>query len=361
MNQIVLKGGDLITPTEERLIDLLITDGSLKLLVNELPGEDIEVVDVSGSYVTPGLIDLQVNGSPSCNLWGDPTEAEFAKLCRELLCHGVTSFFPTLITDELHHLRKNIHFLEAMASKDANLIRLAGIHVEGPFISKSKPGVHPLQYILPHSRASVEQILSPGVKIMTLAPEEPKAQDSIRLLHERGVVVSIGHSNANFEQGEAAIESGVTMMTHTFNALPPIHHRAPGPIAAALLDDRIWCCFICDGLHVDPDMLMLATRLKGIDRSILVTDSAFLGTTGGGLVGSSIFLSQGVKNLVDWKIATFRQAIQMATLNPACATGLSEKFGRIADGCAADLVVWDKATLEIKRVFVRGQLFLPLS
>jgi N-acetylglucosamine-6-phosphate deacetylase len=362
MKQTLLQGGHLVTPQEERLTDLMIVDGRLKLLKNrkELSGNDFETVDLSGFYVTPGLIDLQVNGGGTCNLWADPTEKDFDQFCLELLKNGVTCFYPTLITDKIDHLKKNLKFLEGRGAGKANAgkagIHMPGVHLEGPFISPQKPGVHPKDAIAPISIASLKNILTPAVKIMTLAPEEKDASVAIGFLKEEGVVVSLGHSNASFAEAQSAFQAGVSMMTHTFNALPPIHHRQPGAVLAALLDPDLWCCFICDGLHIDPNVVLMALRLKGCHRSILVTDIASVGTAGGGLVGSSIFLCQAVRNLVEWKVASFREAIQMASLNPARALGLSDQFGQISDGYPADLVVWDKATLKIKTVYLGGKI-----
>jgi N-acetylglucosamine-6-phosphate deacetylase len=215
--------------------------------------------------------------------------------------------------------------------------------------------VHPKEAIIAMDNAVLESLLTPSVKIMTLAPEKKDAQAAIDLLKEKGVVVSLGHSNATFAQAQSAFANGVSMMTHTFNALPPLHHRAPGAVTAALLDANVWCCLICDGLHVDANMVKMALRLKGIGRVVLVTDIASVGTTGGDLVGSSIFLSQAVRNLVEWGAATFAEAIQMASLNPAKALGIADTFGQIAEGRSADLVVWDKSTLKIKSVFLAGE------
>jgi len=362
MKQTLLQGGHLVTPQEERLTDLLIVDGRLKLLKNrkELAGNDFETVDLSGFYVTPGLIDLQINGGGTCNLWADPTEKDFDQFCLELLKNGVTCFYPTLITDKIDHLKKNLQFLEGRGAGQVNAgkagIHMPGVHLEGPFISPQKPGVHPKDAIAPISIASLKNILTPAVKIMTLAPEEKDTAAAIGFLKEEGVVISLGHSNASFSEAQSAFQAGVSMMTHTFNALPPIHHRSPGAVLAALLDPDLWCCFICDGLHVDPNVVLMALRLKSMDRSILVTDIASVGTAGGGLVGSSIFLCEAVRNLVEWKVASFREAIQMASLNPARALAVSDQFGQISDGYPADLVVWDKATLKIKSVYLGGKI-----
>jgi N-acetylglucosamine-6-phosphate deacetylase len=352
-----LQGGELITPREEKFENLLIEHGKIRLSKGEFDPGSYQAIDVSGCYVTPGLIDLQVNGGPACNLWADPTRAQFNTLCHELVSHGVTAFLPTLITDEIKHLRKNIDFLEKAINEQSNDMNIPGIHLEGPFISPHRAGVHPLQQIIPPAVDTMQMLFSDKIRLITLAPELPGCHELIKFLTRSKVAVSLGHSNATYDQAcQAFGELGIKMMTHTFNALPPLHHRAPGAIGAALTNDNVWCCFIADGLHVDPQVLRIALRLKGVERAILVTDMASEGTLSGGLVGSSIFLSQAVRNLVTWGIANFREAIQMATLNPAKALGLDADLGMIANGACADLVVWDAHSLEIKYVFAKGAL-----
>src|SRR5277367_3815312 len=223
MKQTLLQGGHLVTPEEERLTDLLVVDGRLRVLKSQkdLIGIEFETVDLSGCYITPGLIDLQVNGGGTCNFWEEPTEVEFDQFCSELVKNGVTCFYPTLITDKTDHLKKNLKFLEArgvgQSTASRTGIHMPGILLEGPFISAQKPGVHPKDAIAPISIASLKDLLTPSVKIMTLAPEEKNAQEAIRFLKESGVVVSLGHSNATFAEAQSAFQAGISMMTHTFN------------------------------------------------------------------------------------------------------------------------------------------------
>ncbi len=366
MNQLALIGGTIITPLEERFTDLIVDDGVVQRVGPlDSSATNVEKLDVSGCYVTPGLIDLQLNGGPDCNFWGDPTIEDLAALCRQLVNSGVTTFLPTLITADVKHIRKNVEFLQSIGVGSTGIgqmfgvvkgcsARLPGVHLEGPCLSPQRPGVHPLEWIKPLTKALVEQLSAPSVRMITVAPESDPTDESLKLLYAKGVIVSLGHSNASFEEAQLAFDRGVRMMTHTYNALPPIHHRAPGAVTAALLDDRVTCCVICDGLHVDVPAIKLLLKAKGVDKVILVTDAAQIGTTGGGLVGSSIDLNQAVKNVVEWKVASFTDAIRMASFNPAQAMGWSDKLGEIVPGKCADLVVWDKATLAIKHVFVSG-------
>lgn len=359
MSKLVISGGHIVTPLEERFTDLLIEDASVVAVGDIGSSNSTTTIDASNCYVTPGLIDLQLNGGPQCNLWDEPTDKQFQSLCSQQLRCGVTAFLPTLITDEKEHLKKNIRFLEGLGVGQGDALvkrfgmRLPGIHLEGPCLSPEKPGVHPKDKLHNLTDKFLAEIVNGSVKLMTLAPELDPTGDSIKLLTERGVVVSLGHSNATFEEASKAFDEGVRLMTHTFNALPAIHHRSPGAVTAALLDDRVACCVIPDGLHVDPRVVTLLIKTKGVDRVVLVTDAAFIGTTGGGLVGSSISMHDAVKNVVKWGSATFQEAIRMASFNPARALGL-DRLGRLSEGSHADVLVWDKRTLALKCVIAGG-------
>jgi N-acetylglucosamine-6-phosphate deacetylase len=360
MAKLLLTGGEVITPHIERFVDVVIEGKFIKSVGSS--GQDAKgaaQIDVSGSYVTPGLFDLQVNGSADCDFWQDPNAKQVEALCRRMLKAGVTAFLPTLITGDLSHMSKNISFLQSLGVGDDEErfdVRMPGLHLEGPCLSPHRPGVHPPQFIQPLSVEVLEKIVTPIVKLITVAPELDREGKALHWLNEKGVTVSLGHSNATYDEAATAFSRGIALMTHTFNALPPLHHRNPGAVTAALLDDQVSCCVICDGLHVDPKAAQLIVKCKTPARTVLVTDIAHVGTKDGGLVGSSIYLDEAVRNVVTWKVATFPEAIRMASWNAAKAVGLAGTFGEIANGRVADVVVWDKKTLAIKHVISSGKL-----
>ncbi|PWT94965.1 MAG: hypothetical protein C5B53_12105 [Candidatus Melainabacteria bacterium] len=374
MREFVLSGGQVITPDQEFLADIYVNDGRLKILKDGgAPKGKVERLEISNCFVTPGLIDLQVNGTAKCNLWEQPDQKQFEALCEELLQAGVTSFLPTLITADIEHIKKNRRFLEGLgagaplsngsaaatahgAVAKAAMIRMPGIHLEGPFISPERPGVHPKEFIKAPNVAQLKEVISPAVKLVTLAPEYGEGEAAARFLLGKKITVSLGHSNATFEQAQKAFDWGIKLITHTFNALPPLHHRAVGAVGAALLKEDVFCCLIADGLHLNQEMVKIVIRLKGPDRVVLVTDVAHVGTTGGGLVGSSIMLSDAVRNLVSWGAASFREAIKMATFNPAKVINLEKELGSIKNDGLADLVVWYKDSLKIRHVVAGGRL-----
>lgn len=359
MADLAIKGGEVVTPLSQERTNVFVRGNKIAALGEHLEG-DWQVIDASGMLITPGLFDIQVNGDPDCNLWTDPTNAQIHQLGANLLKHGVTSFLPTLITDEVGHLKKNMQVLSEFGlglDKSTSGASMLGLHLEGPFLSPEKPGVHPKKHLLPLSAESANDVVNGGgrVSLMTVAPELDSSGKAIQLLIEKGVHVALGHSNATFEEAQQAFDAGVKLMTHTFNALPALKHRDPGAIAAAILDTSVTCCVIADGLHVDAPVVEILVRIKGIDKVILVSDAAHIGTTSGGLVGSSITLEDAVRNIVQWGVASFADAIKMASYNPAQALGFKE-IGELAIGRAADLVLWDSKTLTVKHVVKAGQL-----
>lgn len=365
-------GGTVITPKEELSTNVWLHEGMVEALGDAAPkgsDRDFEKIDAKNCYVTPGLIDLQVNGTADCDLWDDPNDKDIRKLRLTMLRHGVTAFLPTIITADVDLIRKNIGILEKHgvsklnskttacdANGDSGLAKMPGIHLEGPCLSPKRPGVHPKEWLKPLNVEVVDQLLSPNVVLMTLAPELDPSYKAVDHLKERGVSVSLGHSNATFDEANIAFNHGIKLVTHTFNALPPLLHRDPGALGAAFLDDKVTCAVICDGLHVNPDVVRLLLKIKGCENVLLVTDIAKIGTSQGNLVGSSIYLDEAVRNVVKWKAATFREAIFMASWKPAEAINLHNVLGQIAPTKSADIVIWDKKTLAVKHAIVNGVL-----
>jgi N-acetylglucosamine-6-phosphate deacetylase len=378
MSNLRISKGEVVTPEKIEQKDLYVYNGLIDDSCSKI-GEYSQSIDAKDCYITAGLFDLQVNGCEGCDLWDAPTIKQFADLCIAMLKGGVTAFLPTLITADISHLQKNIQFLESigvgspsslalnclildkLGVKDHNseidknqLVILPGIHLEGPYLSEKKPGVHPPEYIRPLVLEELKKLNKPSVKLITLAPESKEGLAAINYLNQHNIIPSLGHSNATYEEAEKAFIAGIPLVTHIFNAMPAIHQRRPGAAVAALLNENVYCCVIADGLHVDPQMIRLLIKMKGVDKVILVTDIANIGTTDGSLIGSSIKLFQAVSNMVNWGIVSFQQAIQMATLNPARIMGLENKIGQIEKGKRADLVIWDKKSLKVKHVIANG-------
>jgi N-acetylglucosamine-6-phosphate deacetylase len=343
------------------------------------PGRpDVELAD---GMLLPGFVDLQVNGYFGVEL-SEADAAGWKKVVRRLPETGTTAFMPTFITcplDELTDALRRAAVISAGLTAGTAGARVLGVHVEGPFISKNRPGAHNEAWLRNPDRASVEALLSAGsglVKIVTLAPELDGAMAAIRQLAEVGVLVSVGHSDATAQQVSAAASNGARMVTHLFNAQRPMHHREPGVVGQALSDTRLVSSMIADLHHVVGQVLSIAfTAAAG--RICLVTDAAacagmppgryVLGgqpielAEGGGappvradgtLAGSALRMDSAVANMVATGVS-LADAVAAATRIPADLVGRSD-LGRIAVGAAADLA-WLTDDLRTRAAWIAGR------
>jgi len=332
-----------------------------------------------GDYILPGLVDLQVNGSHGIDVMDASADA-LATLSRHLAREGTTAWMPTAVTAPIEKIAQ---VDKSIARAIGNSRRLApadaaavlGMHLEGPFISPLRLGAHPALNLEPRGAAFERVLAMNALRVITLAPELPGAIDAIRRLTARAVVVSIGHTNATFEQANAAVAAGARMFTHLFNAMRPLHHRDPGVIAAALAPSSALAAIIADGVHVHPAMLRLACSARGKDGMILVTDKVALANASAAekkaarargsirdgaarlkdstLAGSIISMLDGVRVMVEKVGVSVGDAAVMAATNPANLVGANDR-GRIQVGARADLIVLSRA-LELKSVFIAGR------
>jgi N-acetylglucosamine-6-phosphate deacetylase len=339
---------------------LVIEDGAIRAVERgEVGNGNLPPRVCDAAVVSAGLIDLQVNGAFGVEV-GDSAQA-LHHLAKHLPRTGVTAFLPTLVSSppELYR-RALLAFEEAGTPPGA---RALGYHFEGPFLSAARAGAHRVDAI----RNAPADLLTTwcatdALRLVTLAPEREGADARIALLRDRGVVVSLGHTSATFEEMTRGIDQGATMITHLYSAMSGFEHRAPGAVGAALLDDRVTAGLIVDGVHCDPASVRLALRAKGPEGIALVTDSiAGAGmspgvyqidgrdilvdaTTArlpdGTLAGSVLTLDQAVRNMASWGGVTPAAALRMATEVPARILGLSQK-GRLVRGADADLVLFD--------------------
>jgi N-acetylglucosamine-6-phosphate deacetylase len=328
-------------------------------------------------YILPGFVDLQVNGSHGIDVMNAPVGA-LATLSRHLAREGTTAWMPTAVTAPLEKIARAHESiataLENSQHDSAGAAAILGMHLEGPFISAHRLGAHPTRNLEPRGDALDRVLAMRALRLITLAPELPGALDAIRRLNSRGVVVSIGHTNATLDEANAGIDAGARMFTHLFNAMRPLNHRDPGVIAAALAPSPAMPAVIPDGVHVHPAMLRLAFNARRKDGMILVTDKVALAQTSGGenvvgraratirdgaarlddgtLAGSIISMLDGVRIMVDKAGVSIGDAAVMASTNPANLVGALDR-GRLQPGARADLIVLSRA-LELKSVFVGG-------
>ncbi|WP_378786135.1 N-acetylglucosamine-6-phosphate deacetylase [Nonomuraea fastidiosa] len=275
--------------------------------------------------------------------------------------HGTTTTVASLVTDTVEGLTRAAAALAELCDEGL----LAGVHFEGPYIAKARCGAHDptlLREPSPQEFAGLVKAARGHARMVTIAPELPGALDTIRMAADEGVIAAIGHSDADYEQTIAGIDAGATVATHLYNAMPPLGHRAPGPVAALLDDERVTVELINDGVHVHAAMLRLAYEVAGPGRTMLVTDAMsatglgdgdyVLGpmqvhvrdgvarlAEGGSIAGSTLTMDVAFRRAVQELGMSLPDAVQVTSLTPARVLGLADRIGSIAVGKAADLVV----------------------
>lgn len=338
-----------------------------------------EVIDLDGNYVAPGFIDLHVHGARGRDTMEASAEA-FRAVCDFHAGGGTTSLLVTTATAPLDEILK---VLQSVRDCRSGIRPIRGVHVEGPFISRAKPGAQRTEFIQDPSPVAVQQLLEHAevIKRVTIAPELPGALEAIETFHKRGINVSAGHSDAWDEDARAAFDRGMRSVTHTFNCMSRAHHwgvyRVAGLLEFALSTPEISCELIADGHHVSSTLMRMLYRAKGRDGICLVTDA----TAGAGLpdgsefslfgkdcivengvclladrsalAGSAARMIELVRTMVRDVNVPLHEAIAMATENPACAIGLETK-GRLLVGADADLAVLSPQ-LDVMRTFVAGE------
>lgn len=358
-------------------------------------------LDLAGDWISLAGFDLQINGAlgkafPDL----EPAEGQkLAEICQFLGQHGVDGFLPTIVTTAVEKIQLALSAFSSYSSSsyspdpESESARVLGVHLEGPFLNPQKRGAHPAQYLLPLSIENVKRVLGDYaslVKVITLAPELDLTGQAIPYLRSLGIVVSLGHSMATAAEARLAFDRGATMVTHAFNAMPPLHHRQPGLLAEAILRPDVQCGLIADGEHVCPTMVELLLRASktgskpspqasqgnslwqdsqdsqnqniflvsdalapiGLADGIYPWDNREISTSNGTarlldgtLAGTTEPLLNGVRNLVEWGVCEVGEAIALATESPRQAIGLPG----IAPGQKARLLRWhlDEATAKL--------------
>ena len=362
---------------------LLIEDGTISAVG---PRDQVRIpssaraIDFGDAVLAPGLIDIHVHGGGGHDVM-EGSDASLAAVERLMARHGVTSYCPTTVTAPIDATLRSLDALgkaavDAVVGDGSRALPL-GIHLEGPFLSHAKRGVHPPALLRPASRELFDrmwQAAAGHVCVLTIAPEIEGALDLITEASRRGVCVSLGHSDADLSLAAAATRAGARHATHTFNAMRPLDHRNPALLGAVLTDDALTADIIVDGIHVAPEVVDLFIRAKGIDRAVLITDG--ISATGmpdgtyvlgglevqvrdgrceydGRLAGSVLTLDRAVRNTMRFARVTLQHAIRMATLNPARVLGLEQRKGTLSVGADADIAVFSPAG-DVIRTIIGG-------
>ncbi|WP_050616411.1 N-acetylglucosamine-6-phosphate deacetylase [Bacillus testis] len=344
--------------------------------------QDVEVIELeAGTKIVPGFVDVHIHGAGGADTM-DGTPEALQTMAHYLPKEGTTSFLATTMTQEKGNIVQALRNAAAYQEKDNGRAeaQVIGVHLEGPFINPSKKGAQPEEHILePSIEVFKEWQKEAGnsIKLVTVAPEMPNGMEFVKYLAENNVTASIGHTSANYEQVKEAVEAGATQVTHLFNGMQGMHHREPGTAGAALLFDELKVELISDGIHVRPEMIDLAVRLKGTDGALLITDSMRAKCLKNGnyelggqpvivedgkatlhdgtLAGSILKMIDSVKNMLKFTSLDLQEVIKLASVNPAKQIRMFDSKGSIASGKDADLVVLDKEN-DIDMTICRGRI-----
>jgi N-acetylglucosamine-6-phosphate deacetylase len=378
----------LYTPVEEVDQPLLVVEDGLisevsSRFAKEVPGK-ATLIDFGDAVLAPGFVDIHMHGGAGLDVMR-ASPSDLPRLGKFLTTHGVTGYFPTTVAAPLDAtcaaLGRLADAIEAVGTKDNSVqARPLGIHLEGPFLSHKRRGVHPPENLVAPTIEIFERLWQAArgqVRMLTIAPEITGAMEVIAEAARRKVCVSIGHSDAEMPIAQDAVKAGARHATHTFNAMRPLDHRDPGIIGEVLTNDRLTADIIVDGIHVAPPIVKLFLLAKGRERAVLITDAISatgmpdgryqLGpievdvkdgkcTSNGSLAGSVLTMDRAVRNVAKFSNWSLRDAVRAATLNPAQAVGLSSHHGVLALGAAADFTVLSR-TGEVLKTIVRGQGF----
>jgi N-acetylglucosamine-6-phosphate deacetylase len=388
---IVLAAHRLFTPLHEIQNPLVFIEEGLISSISsreqrETPA-DAELIDLTKNFpdaiLAPGFVDIHMHGGAGLDVMR-ASSAELPRLNHFLTQHGVTGYFPTTVAAPLdqtcvalERLANAIEAAQNSSSSNGTVEALPlGIHLEGPFLSHQRRGVHPPAYLVEPTVQIFERLWQAArghVRMMTIAPELPGALEVIAEAARHKVLVSIGHSDATLDAARNGVKAGARHATHTFNAMRPLDHREPGILAAVLTDNALTADIIVDGIHVAPEVVQLFLRAKGIDRAVLITDATAaagmpdgtyqLGplqvkvkngrcTMDGKLAGSVLTMDLAVRNVTQFAGWSLQDAVRAATLNPSQAASLAH-HGQLTPGAEANMVALSPQG-EVLRTFVRG-------
>lgn len=375
-----LRGTRLVDATMDLAETDITIDGTRIEQLGPAEQEPGKVLDASSAIIMPGFIEVHTHGGGGFALHTTRAD-EIRAYARWAPSAGVTSFLTTVVGTPtalpVAQLRAAVEAIEQPGTG----AEVLGIYLEGPYLNVKRRGAHPAHWLRqpdPAETALILELTKGYLRLITLAPELPGAHAMIKHLVEAGVTVSIGHTDATYEQAQEALALGVTHMTHCFNAMPPLLHRAPGPLTAVLDDTRVQGELIADGIHVHPAVMRMLIKLLGPERTVVITDAQagaglancatfeFAGQTAqvlcgaayladGTLAGSILTMQQALRHILNTTALSLSEAVGMLTLNPARTAHVTGRKGRLHVGYDADLLIFD-TDLCLQATFCQGQL-----
>lgn len=356
---------------------LEIKDGKFGSYTNEKPAEPAEILDYTGQWIAPGLVDTHIHGFKNHDMMD--TDAEGLNIISKgLLSCGVTSFLATTLTAETETLNQVVEMIGENIP-EVQGAKIKGIFLEGPFFTEKHKGAQNPKYF---SNPSIDklkkwqELSNHAIKKVAVAPERKDVGKFVEYAVKEKIVVALGHSDATYAEAKTAVEKGASIFVHTYNGMSPLHHREPGMVGAAMNLKDVFAELICDGHHVHPAAANILMNVRGRKETVMITDCMMAGgmpdgqynlgefavevkegaarLKDGTLAGSILQLKDAVKNVVDWGIATPEEAIYMASTAPAKSIHIEDECGKITAGYAADFIVLD-SSLNLKATFLDGE------
>lgn len=372
INGRVLQGNALLEG-----LAVIVENSVITRIINasDLVKDEHEIINLRDQIMLPGFIDVQVNGGGGVLFNDAPDVAGIRAISQAHQQFGTTGLLPTLISDDISVVQKGIAAVSAAIEQ--SVPGILGIHIEGPFLSLDKRGIHDPSKIRTLTAELLDQLkpVKGGCTLITIAPDNV-TPEQVAQLTQKGFIVAAGHSNASYEETCAAIDNGLTGFTHLYNAMSQLTARAPGVVGAALENGQTWCGIIVDGVHVSPAAVRIALRCKGPQKLMLVTDAMppvgaikkdfeLMGNriwvengvcvdANGTLAGAALDMASALRNMMALTDCSLADASAMASTSPAVFLGLAKQTGMIAPHMQADLVILDES-LTVTATIIAGE------
>lgn len=372
----VIRNAAVVLPDGLRRVDIGMRDGKIERIGEALDGYQTQI-DAFGLTVIPGMIDLHTHGAAGIDV-NNASAADFEKISGFYASEGVTSFVPSIVSDTENRMLELIRVVSDMRGQ-VHGARIAGCHLEGPFLSPDFKGAIPRKFMQAGDAALISRFLNAAKSCrlcMTVSPEVKGIEALMHYITSQGIHVKLGHSGATYEQTMHCVNAGATSFTHVMNAMRPLDRHEPGILGAALESDA-YCEFICDGMHLHPAIVRLLVKAKGIEKLIAVSDSIMAAGMGDGTyalgshkisvkdgeatlwdgthAGSTLTLRKALINFMHFTSLQLDRAILPMTHNPAEMLGIDKQKGRVAEGMDADLVLLD-SRMNVQYTFIEQEL-----